>query len=292
MTVRLPSKSFMSTAAAVTAVVVAIVAVAAAYLISHTDSPRGARSAAIDSASGPAYPTPVLAGALSPETGPDGTPWQWIGESASFELANLKKGWIAFRALSSHGPRRLDFDGPAGERLSARIQTAPRLYLVGPLSGGRVLLHASSAGAKPRHLPQLAVFLSTLRAMPNPVAAMPESDFWATENAGGVVFNWMAGRGTIEVYAPRIRTGHVRLTFVARSLEQGRTLTVQSGADSDRVDVTTTAQAFTVGPFELVGGRARVLMRPSPGPKHYGTDPRLLSVQVASLGGSASSTEP
>jgi len=292
-TASLPSDSLTTSAAAAGAVLLAAIAVAAAYLISHTDAPAGStRATSIDSASGPAYPTPVIAGALSPETGPDGTPWQWIGETASFELANFKHSWIAFRALSSRTPRVLDFHGPAGERVSAHIQIAPRLYLVGPLSQGRVSLSASPAvGAKPGRAPTLTVLLSTLRAMPNSVAAMPESEFWATESAGGVVFNWMRRRGTIEVYAPHVSAGRVRLMFVARSLGEPRVLTAQSGADSHRLDVTTTAQSFTVGPFELVDGRATVSLSPSPGPKHYGTDPRLLSIQLAALGGSASSAE-
>jgi hypothetical protein len=271
----------------------AAVAVAAAYLISHTGAPQSpAGSTLVDSGSGPAYPTPVLAGALSPEMGPDGSSWQWIGKTASFELTGFRRSWVAFRALSSRSPRTLAFNGPAGERVSARIQTAPALYLVGPLSEGRVVVSASPAiPAKPGRAPTLAVFLSTLRAMPNPVAAMPQSEFWATESAGGVVFNWMRRVGTIQVYAPQVRAGSVRLTFVARSLGEPRVLTVQSGADSHRVDVTTTAQSFTVGPFALVEGRATVSLRPSPGPKHYGADPRLLSVQLAALGGSASSAE-
>lgn len=55
--------------------------------------------------------------------------------------------------------------------------------------------------------------------------------------------------------------------------------------------VTTTALPVTLGPFQLDHGRTQISMVASPGPRRYGTDPRLLSVQVALLGGYTSPAE-
>lgn len=274
------------------AIALAILAIGAAYLISHTGATHSSGVAAQASASAPSYPTPPLAGALSPETGPDGMAWQWIGRAASIELAGAKRGWLAFRALSPRVPRTLSFSGPAGEHLDVSVQTAPDVYLVGPLSGGRILVQASPvAPARPGRPPSLAVFLSTLRAMPTALATVPGAGFWSTESSGGVIFNWMRGSATIDAYSPGTPSGRVWLTFFARSLGQQRTVLARSGATSDRVAVTTTAQSVKVGPFALVHGRARIVLRPSPGPEHYGIDPRALSIQVAELGGYTSSLE-
>jgi hypothetical protein len=280
-------------AAPAAATVIAVVAVVAAYLISHTNAPRSPShlSAATSHTSStpspaPAYPTPALGGALSPETGPDGMPWQWIGGTASVELAGARRSWVAFRALSPRVTRTLDFTGPAGEHVAARIGSTAGVHMVGPLGTGRVVLRASpmtaSVKGKP---PSLSVFLSALRVMPNPVAVLPGDGFWSTESAGGVVFNWLRGTGSIDVYAPGAPSGRVWVTFIARSLGAQRTITVARALTTKRVTVTTTAQPVTVGPFRLVHGRARVQLDPAPGPRRYESDPRPLSVQVASLGG-------
>src|SRR5207244_1435242 len=106
----------------------------------------------------------------------------------------------------------------------------PRVFVVGPLSEGRVLIHATPSGkASPGRPPALSVLLSTMRVLPNPVAVLPGSGFWSTENAGGVVFNWLRDSGIIDIFAPGTYTGRGWLTFVARSLGQQRTLTAQDG---------------------------------------------------------------
>jgi hypothetical protein len=278
----------MRIAVPVGAVAVAAIAIASAYLIAHTDSTPSSKSPAstFTAASGPSYPTPVLNGALSPETGPDGTSWQWIGATASVELPGPSPSWLAFRALSPRIARTLTLTGPSGERAGARVRTAPSVYLLGPFSPGRAVLRAAPVQpATAGRPPALAVFLSALRVMPNAVAAVPGTGFWSTESSGGVVFNWMRGTAAIDVYAPQRATGQAWLTFIARSLGQPRTLTAVSGASRAHLSVSTRPRSITVGPFALARGRTTVLLLPAPGPRRYGNDPRALSVQIAGLGG-------
>lgn len=284
--------SSLSVAAPAAAVLVAVVAVVAAYLISHTSTPRSALSSAPAALPSPAYPAPALGGALSPEAGPDGMPWQWIGQAASLQLASPKPSWIAFRALSPRIGRALTFTGSGGERVTVHIATAPGVYLAGPLAAGTVLLRPRPVTALGRGVPPSpAVFLSTPRVMPNPVAVMPGAGFWSTESAGGVVFNWLRRSGVIDVYSPRTPSGSASLAFLARSLGQRRIVTARGAGTSSRATVTTTARPVTLGPFRLVGGRARIVFRVSPGPRRYGADPRPISVQVAGLGAYTTGTE-
>jgi len=286
-----PSRALLLNAAPVAAVLLAGIAIAAAYLISHTSTPHATKSPGSAKSLPPAppapvYPTPTLLGALSPEHGPDGMSWQWVGEAASLQLTGVKRGWLAFRALSPGLPRKLAFTGPHRERTSVRVGAAPGVYLAGPLSEGAVALSASPvAAAKRGRPPTLAVFLSTLRVMPNPVAVLPGTGFWNTESAGGVVFNWLRNTGALDVYAPASPAGPVTLSFIARSLGGQRSLTARSGQTIRRATVTSSPQQLTLGPFPLVRGRARVLLSAAPGPRRYGSDPRSLSVQVAALGG-------
>jgi hypothetical protein len=139
--------------------------------------------------------------------------------------------------------------------------------------------------AKPGSPPALAVFLSTVRVMPNPVAVLPATGFWDTESAGGVVFNWLRNTGVLDIYAPASPAGALMLTFIGRSLGRQRSLTAQSGNTIRHAIVTTSPEQVTIGPFPLVRGHATVLLSAVPGPRRYGSDPRSLSVQVAALGG-------
>jgi hypothetical protein len=282
---RIASRTRRSSVAPLAAVAVAIVAIGGAYLTSHKGKRRVPRSSATVASLSPTYPTPALAGALHSELGPDGMTWQWIGRVASFELTGVKQSWVVFRALS-RPQRKLVFSESAGEHVSVNIQASPEVYLVGPLSPGRVALNAARTSAARREKGSArSVFMSTLRAASNPVAVLPGTGFWSTESSGGVVFNWMRSSGAIDVYAPGSPGGQVWLTFLARSLGEPRALTIRGGAGSHHVAVTTTAEPVTVGPFTLANGRARVTLTASPGPAQYGADPRALSVQVASLGG-------
>jgi hypothetical protein len=267
------------------AVALATIAIAATYLVSNTSAPPSPAASAPSSPTA-SYQLPVLGGALAPESGPDGMAWQWIGRSATVRVGGFKRTWLAFRALSAGVPRTLSFRGQAGEQEHVRLQTRQGVYLVGPLAEGLVLLRASpqTRGSR-RGMPSLAVFLSTVRGAPNPVAAVPGSGFWSTESAAGVVFNWMRGTGLVDVYAPGAPSGGVWLTFIGRSLGQDRSVTAQSGRSAHRTTVTTTARAVRLGPFPLAHGRARIVLKTSPGPRRYGLDPRSLSIQVANLGG-------
>ena len=275
------------------ALALAILAGVSAYLISHTSTPPAARVTASSLASAPAYPTPALVGALPPETGPDGTAWQWVTKEASVALPAFRQNWLAFEALGSGARRTITFTGPAGEHHYAEISAHRDVYVVGPMASGTTTLRVTPALAPtPGQPPPVSALLSAIRDMPNPVAAIPGSGFWSTASEGGVVFNWMRNRGTLEIYTPVRSATSVSLSFLARSLVQNRTLTAQSAQTIQRRSVTTTADEFTLGPFRLVDGRARVLLQASPGARRYGIDPRALSVQLADLGATVSRTEP
>jgi hypothetical protein len=273
----------LASVAPLLAVLLAAVAIAAAYLISHTSAPRGPRTPGGVSSLAPSYPAPTLADGLGSEAGPDGTVWKWTGADASFQLTSEKQNWVAFRALGRDVRRTVEFTGPAAERVSVTVGTAPQVYLVGPLSAGRVAITVSRSRKEGPN--ERLLFVSSLRATPNPVAVVPGTGFWTSESSGGVVFNWLRGTGALDVYAPRATTGRLWLTFVARSLGEDRSLTIQSGSSTQQIAVGTTAQGVTAGPFKLTGGRAHVILNPAPGPARYGSDPRSLSVQVAGLGG-------
>jgi hypothetical protein len=135
------------------------------------------------------------------------------------------------------------------------------------------------------------VFLSTLHTYPKPLAALPGLGFWGVESVQGVLFNWLRDAGVVDVYAPGAHAARIWLTFVGRSLGGDRTLSASSGQATSRVVVGTSAHLVRIGPFPLVGGRARVLVRSSPPARRYGTDPRPLSIQVALLAAHTSATE-
>jgi hypothetical protein len=169
----------------------------------------------------------------------------------------------------------------------------PAVYVAGPFPEGVVSLRprpgAVVASRSDRR--RLSVFLSTLRTYQGPLAALPGAGFWGVESVQGVVFNWLRDAGFVDIYAPRAHAAHVWLTFVGRSLGEDRTLTASSGQTRSRVVVGTSAHLVRIGPFTLAGGRARVLLTPSPGARRYGGDPRLLSIQVALLAAHTSATE-
>jgi hypothetical protein len=272
------------------AVLLAIVAIVAAYLISRRDSrsPTGLPAAAV-----PAYPELALDGADPLEIGPYGAEWQWIGDIASMKVTGVNRAWVEFRALSLRFNRTLAFRGPAGELVAAHIGTQPRVYVVGPLSSGIFVLHSTPASsvASRRDSRRVSVFLSDLRVLPRPLAALPGEGFWPTESVDGMTFNWLGGTGVIDVYAPRTRVNSIWLTFVATSIGQQRTLIAQSGQSTHKIVVPISSRFIRLGPFRLVRGKTRVFLRTSPGPNRYGGDPRLLSVHIGQLAAHTSPAE-
>lgn len=272
----------------------AAVAIGGTYLTSG-QSTRSRSKSAISAASAQANATataPTMRGAFPVEHSPAGTEGRWIGDVASVKLVGLKRSWLAFRALSLRRSRTLMFAASHGAHIAVRIGARPGLYVVGPFPEGAVSLHPTpgSAVASPRDRRRLSVFLSTLRAFPSPVAALPGSGFWDVELVHGLVFNWLRGTGAVDVYSPRTQTGHIWLTFIGRSVGEKRTLIASSGRMTSQALVTTSPHLISLGPFRLVGGRVRVLLRASPGPRRYGADPRLISVEVAQLAAHTSAT--
>lgn len=268
------------------ALALALATVVAAYLISFTSSPRIPTSASplVGTATGLST-TPTLYGGFGREAGPEGTVGQWIGDEASIGSIGIASSWIAFRALSLRIPRTLTFSGVAGRSVAVRIRTRPAVYVVGPLTGGSLLLRPTPGSARASHSDprRLSIFLSMIRAFPRPVAAIPGGGFWPTERAGGVTFNWLRNTGVIDVAAPHMGSNAVWLEFVVRSLQQPRTLTGTSTGAAHRLAVGTAAQAARLGPFPLARGRARIFLSAFPGPQSLRPDPRALSVQVAAL---------
>jgi hypothetical protein len=236
---------------------------------------------------------PAVDGVFPRELGPDGLGWQWIGHAASIRLAGASPVWVAFRALSLRLSRMLTFRDSAGQQRTVHIGTRPKVYLVGPLTNGIVRLTPTPGGlvASRRDRRPLSIFLSMLRALPRPLAAIPGQGFWPTETEGRVVFNWLSSAGAIDVYAPRTPSGSIWLTFMARSSGRSRLLVVQSGRAIIKVAVSTRRRFVRVGPFQLVRGRAKLLLSASPGPSRYSHDPRLLTVQIAQLGAHTSPSQ-
>jgi hypothetical protein len=276
-------RSLTSGAIPIAALLLAILALVAAYLTSLRSSPGQSILPTTGALGHAAYPPPTLNGAFTAEPGPNGQEWQWVGETASVDLAG--PGWLAFQALSLGVARTLIFRGPVGEVASTQIGTKPELHLVGPLSGGVSMLSSKPGGAvaSRRDARRLSVWLSTLRISQQPLAAAPTSGFWPTETLGDVAFNWLAGTGAVDVYAGKPGVARIWLTLLARSMGSQRTLVGQSGASISEALVTTSPHLARLGPFPLSRGRARILLSTSPGPNHYGNDQRLLSVQVARL---------
>jgi hypothetical protein len=266
------------------AVMLALAAIAAVYVISFRSSPhheQERRHSLVEQA----YPGISLTGAFPQEPGPDGQEWQWLGDTASMQVATLPPAWVAFRALSAHIARRLTLRSATGEETGVQIGTRPQIYMVGPLASGAFVLRSTPPAtvASRRDHRRVSVFVSVLRTSPKPFAALPGQGFWPTEGLGRAGFNWLRNNGVIDVYAPSEPTGRVWLTFVAASLEQRRRLTAQSGHDKHQALVRVTEGLVKLGPFRLRGGRARIILRASPGPSRYGSDPRQLSVRVAQL---------
>jgi hypothetical protein len=275
------------------ALALAVIAIIAAYVVSQATAPGRPRPVATAAALREASRALAVDGAFPAERGPDGAAWQWIGDRASIRLRHIGKPWITFRALSLRLGRTLTFSGPAGKRVAVHIGTQPEVYLVGPLSEGRFLVSptppSSTASARDRR--RLSVFLSTPQVVASPVIASPGAGFWSSESSGGALFNWLRSTGVIAVDAPLARVRSVWLTFVTRSLGQQRTLTARSGGTTDEVVVATSGRPVKLGPFQLLHGRANILVSVSPGPRRYGVDPRLLSIQVASLAAHTSAAE-
>jgi hypothetical protein len=264
------------------ALLLAIVAIAAAYVTSKRVPPSVPRP---PGPVVPAYPAVTLNGAFPLETGPGGTGGQWIGDVASMRLTGISKAWVAFRAVSLRVGRTLTFRDPAGEQATAHIGTEPRVYLIGPLSEGVYALRPTPGGVipsarDPRHL---SVFLSTPRTVSRPLAALPGEGFWPNESVHGVTYNWLRGVGAIDVYALHARADLIWLTFVASSIGSRRTLIAQSGPSAHRVVVPTSSRLIRLGPYRLVHGRARISLHTSPGPSRYRVDPRMLSVWIGRL---------
>jgi hypothetical protein len=279
--------------ATLAALTLAFGAIAGAYLTSRRSTPSQPRSSAIAAGPAQANTAPALQGAFPPEPGPEGTEGQWIGDAASISVVGLKRSWVAFRALSLRGARTLTLTTPQGAHAVTRVGSLPELYVVGPFPEGILALRPSpgSTVASRRDRRRLSVFVSTLRAFPSPVAALPGAGFWPAEQVPGLVFNWLREVGVIDIYSPTSQAGPIWLTFVGRSLGEPRALIVASGATTSQVVVPTSAQFLRLGPFKLAGGRVRVLLRASPGPRRYGIDPRLLSVQVAELAAHTSAAD-
>jgi hypothetical protein len=285
------------------AVLLAIVAIVATYFISRRSPPS---PTALPTATVPAYPKLALDGAFPveypelaldgahrPSLSPDGPGWQWIGDVASMKLTGVTRAWVAFRALSLRSDRTLTFRGPAGELVAAHIGTEPHIYIVGPLSSGIFVLRPTPAGrvASRRDSRHLSVFLSDLWVLPRAFAALAGEGFWPTESIKGMNFNWLDGTGVIDVDAPRTRVSSIWLTLMARSIGRQRMLIAHAGQSTHEVVVPTSSRFIRLGPFRLVRGQARVVLRTSPGPSHYGADPRLLSVQIAQLAAHTSPAE-
>jgi hypothetical protein len=272
------------------ALLLAVVAIAATYVTSKRIPPSVPRAAATVVPGGPVV---TLNGAFPLEAGPGGTGGQWIGDVASLKLTGVGKAWVAFRAVSLRVGRTLTFRDRAGDQATAHIGTEPRVYLVGPLSDGVYALHLAPRGVipsrrDPRHL---SVFLSTPRTASRPLAALPGEGFWPNESLDGVTYNWLRGVGLIDVYAPRARSDLIWLTFAASSIGSRRTLIAQSGLSTHRVVVPTSSRLIRLGPYRLVQGRARISLHTSPGPSHYGRDPRVLSVWIGRLAAHTSPSE-
>jgi hypothetical protein len=271
----------------------AILAIAAALLISHRSAPPAAATA-VAASQPPGTGTVELHGAFPVEPGPDGSGGQWLGDAASVTVAADWPSWIAFRAVSLRVARTLTITGATGEHFEARIATTPAPYILGPVPSGTYVLRPArgTARASTRDPRQVSVFIGPLRAVPQPVAALPAGGFWPTERAEGLTFNWLRDGGIVDVFAPYARARSIWLTFRARSREVERTITAESGVAKQTVAVGISGQLVRLGPFPVLHDEARILLRVAPGPRRYGTDPRALSVQVASLEAQAAAIEP
>lgn len=285
--------TIVATIGASLAVVLAVIAIVAAYVISLRSSPGEQGSPTTPALQRTAYPAPTLSGVFPPEPGPDGQEWQWLGSKATLTLNDRQPGWLAFRALSLSRPRILSVRSPSGQRFAARIGTRAQIVVIGPLASGAMILrpHPSGMIASPRDHRRLSIFLSMLRVFAGPVVALPGEGFWPTEGGSGLPFNWMGGHGVIDVYDARARVSSVWLTFDAASIGEVRTLVAQSGRSRERILVPIVSRLVELGPFRLSKGRARILLRTSPGAARYGGDLRLLSVRVAELAVRSSPSE-
>ena len=275
------------------ALVLAAGAIAGAYATSNQDTSAPPPTGVVSSARLQTVTAPPLQGAFPAEPGPEGAEGQWVGDAASVTVAGFKQSWIAFRGLSLRRDRTLTMTPSRGGRVTTRIGRLPGIYVAGPFQEGTVTIRSTpgAAVASRTDRRRVSVFLSTLRTIPEPLAALPGAGFWGVERVQGLAFNWLRDAGVIDVYSPRIRAGSIWLTFVGRSLAEDRTLTASDGSATSRVQIGTSGHLVRIGPFPLVRGRARVLLQPSPGARRYGGDPRPLSIQMALLAAHTSATE-
>ena len=235
-------------------------------------------------------PTLDFATDFRPEAGPDGQEWRWVGESAGVTLRGRGSFWLAFRARSLRRKRTVYFGARNGMRLGVDVSPRPAVHIVGPFKVRRMLDlglqpepgPARASSVDPRYV---SIFVSNMRVLTQPIAALPTVGFYRTEfDSAQRPFNWLNARGTLDVASTDPRASRFWLRFHAQSIDAARELEFRVGAVK-RSTTISAANGSTVaaGPFPMSEGAAHVRVRALQPARRYGSDPRLLSVRFSDL---------
>lgn len=266
----------------------ALLAMVAAYATLWTDRGDG------DSTSTPPRATITLSGAFMPEVGPDGQQWRWLGDRPLLHLRGEGNYWIALRTSSLRRERTVSLRGDSKALARFRASPKPKSVLVGPVEvhGKRTVSLRTAPAAEQAPGPDtrdLSVFISELTFSRSPVIPLPAAGFWSEEGDRGstTAFRWISDRAEIEIVAPE-KVASAILTFKAQSAGGVR----RRIAIEDARAVPASRQTYLIGAaktavrspaIQLVRGRGRAFVTPTPRARPYGRDARRISVKIAGL---------
>jgi hypothetical protein len=279
---RVPTAALLATAA----VLLAVLTTLAAYGTVSRDEKSGSSPVGRPSAE-----SVRLVGTFPRERGPEGLQWQWMSDSAQLIIHGRGQYWLAFRAQSLGRPRTLSLSSP-GQNIELRVTGTPTTQIIGPVmifGNGRLVLSARPRARRATKLDKrrLAIFLSSPTLVRTAAAALPGVGFFQREvDARGVPFMWLSQNGRLDLISTA-STRQVWLSFAAMSRLR-RILIVadlSSGRRVGRIAIPGDGRDHSVilGPINLVGRRALLLVSVQPGPGPVGSDPRALSVRITGL---------
>jgi hypothetical protein len=274
-----PRASFVGAIGPLAAVLFAFFAIVAGYAASQHGRTARTNSAPLPRASA------VFDTAYPPELGPLGQYWRWMGSKGRVLTRGTDRYYLAFRALSVRGRRRITF-GTAG---SVTVDERPRPFVVGRIVAGVSTPVAVAPGAQrasTRDPRLVSVFLSGPRLFASPVAALPGDGFYPDETMpDGTVFNWLRDRGVIEVVSADPANSRVWLTMSARSpIRRRLTATIAGARQATLVELRAgRVTSVTLGPIRLRASRGRIELRVTPGPRPEARDRRPIGAQIGRL---------
>ena len=153
--------------------------------------------------------TAVVRGAYQPELGPFALPWIWLSDRGSLAVQNAsgRPGYVGLLAASLRRPRIVQ----VGDSPRRTVATAPRAYLIGPLTlrAGDIPIRVTPGAERASQVDRrrTSVFLSTPVVSHMPFAAIPGKGFYPREQSDARRFHWMTDRGVLDLVAPAALDG-------------------------------------------------------------------------------------